>query len=291
MTDHILRAMTDDGAFRVMTLRATETVQAVIDAQGVRGATANALGEAVLAAVLVRETMAPGQRVQVHYADPAGGRVIGDSHRDGRTRGLAQVQDAVLGAVLRSGGLLEVYRILRAGHGHQGVIETSDDGGLTDALGRYFLQSEQVTTMLGLAVVLEDADDARVRAAGGYVVQLLPEISEPPLLRMRARVDALGSLEDLLDRIDADPAQLMARIVGTEVHTQLADSVVEFGCQCSKQRVVASIATLGREDLADLLHRGEVLAVKCDYCGTLYEAGPEDYRALLAGMGDSALGQ
>ena len=31
--DHVIREMTDDGAFRVLTLRTTDTVQAVIEAQ------------------------------------------------------------------------------------------------------------------------------------------------------------------------------------------------------------------------------------------------------------------
>lgn len=280
--DHVIRAMTDDGAFRVLALRSTDTVQAVLDAQGVRGPTAHTLGEVVTAAVLVRETMAPGNRVQVHYQDPGGGRVVGDAHPEGLTRGLAQVHDEVLGAVVKGGGRLEVYRTMRAGTGHQGVIETGEDDDLAAALGVYFLRSEQVTTMLRLGVMLgSGGENPAVVAAGGFVVQLLPEVTDPPLARMRSRLDALGGHAELLARLHADPAGVLEELVDGEVHTQLGDSRVYFGCPCDSNRVIASLATLGETELRDLLARGEELAVRCEYCRTTYTALPADYRRLL----------
>ncbi|MCC6781736.1 MAG: Hsp33 family molecular chaperone HslO [Planctomycetes bacterium] len=277
-TDHVIRAMTDDGAFRVLALRATDTVRALLDAQAVRGPTAWTLADLACAAVLVRETMAPGNRVQALYTDPGGGRLVADAHPEGLTRGLAQVGDDVLGAFVRAGGIFEVVRVMRPGKGHHGVIETHDDDSVAEALARYFLQSEQVTTMLRLGCVFEED---RVVAAGGFVVQLLPELTEPPLARMRARIDALGSIESLLVATDADPSQLLGSLVEGEIHTQLADSTVRFGCVCSQERVVASLATLGEDDLRDLLARGEELGVTCDYCRKRWVAGPDDYRRLL----------
>ena len=47
--DRVQRAMTDDGAFRVMTARTTETVREVLQAQGVKGQLGRALGELVTA--------------------------------------------------------------------------------------------------------------------------------------------------------------------------------------------------------------------------------------------------
>ena len=63
-TDSVLRAITDDGAFRVIVARTTDTVQNVLKAQGAQGPTARHLGDLVTGAVLFRETMAPNLRVQ-----------------------------------------------------------------------------------------------------------------------------------------------------------------------------------------------------------------------------------
>jgi redox-regulated HSP33 family molecular chaperone len=62
--DRAKRALTDDNAFRVITVDATETVRGVITAQKVSGEAARVFAELVVGAVLVRETMSPDLRVQ-----------------------------------------------------------------------------------------------------------------------------------------------------------------------------------------------------------------------------------
>src|SRR5688500_245017 len=61
-SDTVLRAITDDGAFRVITARTTDTVRGAVDVQGATGSTARAFGELLTGAILYRETMAPQLR-------------------------------------------------------------------------------------------------------------------------------------------------------------------------------------------------------------------------------------
>ncbi|HET9932729.1 MAG TPA: Hsp33 family molecular chaperone HslO, partial [Polyangiaceae bacterium] len=60
----MLRAITDDGAFRVITARTTETIRGALKAQGAKGSTARTFGDLITSAILFRETMAPQLRVQ-----------------------------------------------------------------------------------------------------------------------------------------------------------------------------------------------------------------------------------
>ena len=71
--DTVVRAMTDDGAFRIVAARTTDTARAVIAAQELSGSIAHDMADLVTAAVLYRETMAPSLRVQciVRFADRA----------------------------------------------------------------------------------------------------------------------------------------------------------------------------------------------------------------------------
>ena len=80
--DRVLRAMTDDGSFRVMTIRSTDTVRGIVAAQEVRGIAAAQLAEIATGAVLVRETMAPGQRVQVLLRDDGDNLIVEDLVRE-----------------------------------------------------------------------------------------------------------------------------------------------------------------------------------------------------------------
>jgi molecular chaperone Hsp33 len=278
-SDHVIRAMTDDGAFRVLVARTTDTVRRIAEVQDLAGVSAACLGEVVTAAVLVRETMAPANRVQVLFTDKIGTRLVGDAHPEGNTRGLAQITDEVLGVLPGEGGILQVVRIVRSGQPHQGYVETTDEGGVAGALQQYFAQSEQIETMLGLACVVDD--EGGVRHAGGIIVQLLPEVTEPPLARLRARLDELGDFRTRLVRHRADPAVLLAELLDGFEHTMLADSAVQFRCTCGPDRAVGAASTLGREELQQLLETGEELAITCDFCRTRYTVGAADYRRIL----------
>ena len=62
--DSVMRAMTNDGAFRVIAARTTDTVRSVVAAQNLSGALAHDMADLLSTAVLYRETMAPSLRVQ-----------------------------------------------------------------------------------------------------------------------------------------------------------------------------------------------------------------------------------
>ncbi len=281
--DGVLRAMTDDGAFRVMVARTTETARAVVEAQQVDGFAAHQLGEAVTAAVLVRETMAPGQRVQVILGDGAGSLVVGDAWPEGRTRGLAQVKDRALGIDLDVGGNLRVERALPRGGSHSGVVEAPRNGGLDGALATYFARSEQVETFLAVACVTDLSGSDSVRAAFGYVIQLLPELTEPPLQTMRARLAQFGDLSTWLRAQGDDPQQILDALLAGCAYTPLAASPLMFACHCSRERAIGAAAALGADDLRQLIAKAETLRIHCDYCRELYEVGPSDFAQILHG--------
>lgn len=273
----MLRAMTDDGSFRVMTIGGSDTASRAIAAQRVEGHAALQLGEIVTAAVLVRETMAPGHRVQVLLRDQPGNQVVGDAFPDGRTRGLAQVSDDVLGVLLADGGYLQVMRSLPGRAPHQGVVEARPESGIDQAVRAYFLQSEQIETFVGVSCHAHGES----YVAGGYVVQLLPELTEPPLEAMRARLAEVGRFGAELVERGGDPQWILDNVLGEASYTSLADSTVGFGCQCGRDKALGAVAALGEAEVKELLRAGEVVRVNCDYCRSAYEVGPADLRAIL----------
>lgn len=278
--DRVLRAMTEDGAFRVLAARTTDTVREILAAQQVQGVTAEFLGDVVTAGVLIRETMAPGNRVQVIYSDVVGSALVCDARPEGRTRGLAQVAELADAFAPGPGGTLQVVRLMHGNKPHQGVVESGDQGDVAEAVMRYFHHSEQVTSMVAFATVL--GDDGHLVEAGGFVVQLLPEVTEPPLKAMTERLEKFGPLGPRLAATHGDVEALLAGLLEGEEHTLLADDPVEFHCGCDRSRAVAAAATLGEDDLRGLLEREEELGIDCDYCRTNYVVGPDDYRKLLA---------
>lgn len=277
--DHAVTAVSNDGAFRVIVVRATETVRGVIEAQKARGKTAEHLAGLVTGTLLVRLTMSPAYRVQgiVRGSDKKS-LLVADSYPDGTTRGLIRQADA--SPSFGEGALMQMMRSLPNGSTHQGVVEVSRRHGMSGALMSYMLESEQVTSAIGVGVV---ASDAGVAIAGGYVVQLLPECTDPPLAIMYERLrNDFADLAPVLTTHAGDPSTLMSEILYGMPYTQTQEHELSYRCGCSSERVLASLATVGKPDLEDMMRSSEPLFITCDYCNTPYEVAPETLRGLIA---------
>jgi molecular chaperone Hsp33 len=276
--DSVLRAMTDDGAFRVITARTTETVRGAIEAQGAIGKTARTFGELITGAILYRETMAPQLRVQgVLKGSSGSGSLVADSHPSGRTRGLVQLK---IGRELElgQGAVIQMMRTLPSGRIAQGLVELPTGGGISQALMEYMQTSEQVVSMVAVSTVV--GGDGLV-AAGGYMVQLLPEVGRGPLMVMTERLRDFERIDEHVGRVDFSPERLLEELLHGMPFTRLEESSIGFECWCDELRVVAAIATLSKSDLEHLLSDGEVLEIACEYCKREYRIPPARLRGLL----------
>ncbi len=281
--DTVVRAITDDGAFRVIVALTTATVRGTARAQRAGGAAAARLGELLTGAVLIREAMAPQLRVQAILKEGSRGSMVADAHPDGTSRGLVSFGAATGGDGGGQGdaparGLLQVMRTLPSGALHQGLVEVPAVGGVSGALMAYMQDSEQVVTYTAVSTVLTGDE---VRVAGGYLVQLLPEVERGPLMVMTERLSDFPSMESLLGADGVAPAAILDELLFGMPFTRLSESPLAFGCHCSQVRLVASLATLPRTDVEELIRDGQVLEITCDYCRKEYRIPPAQLRPLL----------
>lgn len=277
--DHAVRAMTDDGSFRVIVAHTRSLATESIRAQGASGTNAECLGDLLTAAVLVRETMAPAQRLQaILMGGDRRSRVVADSHPGGGTRGLLTLPKGQQHIPL-AGATLEVMRTLYNGEVHRGMVEVPHGGGVSEGLMTYLSSSEQVASMLSVATVFDR--EGKVESAGGYLVQLLPEVGRAPLAVMAERLSDFTDVGPWLLKHQGDPKALLAELLYGMPYTLLEDAAVSFKCQCSPVRVLSGLATIGRQELSSLIEEGEVLDITCDYCQQAYRVGPEQLRGLL----------
>ncbi|XXX77230.1 Hsp33 family molecular chaperone HslO [Sorangium sp. So ce134] len=281
-SDSVVRAITMDGAFRVITALTTETVRGAIAVQSATGATAQRLGELITGAILVREAMAPNLRVQAIVKGATGhGTLVADSHPDGTSRGLVNLGKgaAEKSAVeIGEGSLLQVMRTLPSGMLHQGVVEVPAEGGISGGLMTYMQESEQVVSMIAVATLI---DKNGVGASGGYLVQLLPEVERGPLMVMTERLKDFERLDDVLAHEGASADVLLEELLYGMPFSRLDDSPLSFSCRCSELRVMTTLASLPRSDIEEMVEDGKVLDIRCDYCGKDYQVSPSQLRSLL----------
>jgi molecular chaperone Hsp33 len=277
--DTVLRAITDDGAFRVITARTTQTVRGAVEAQEAIGDTARHFGDLLTGSILFRETMAPNLRVQGIIKGSGGsGSLIADSHPSGQTRGLIQLKGGAEEIELGKGAVLQLMRTLPNGRINQGVVEVPPDGGITHSFMSYMQTSEQVFSMLAVGTIFEGD---QVVSAGGYLVQLLPEVGRGPLMVMTERLRDFESIDAQLRDSAFTPGWLLDELLYGMPFTRLEESPIRFECWCDELRVVSALASLGRDDLEHLLSSNEVLEVACEYCKRDFRIAPARLRGLL----------
>lgn len=277
--EYALRAMTDDGAFRVITLRSTETVRAIVKLQKSKGFAASTLGDLVTGTILVRETMAPNYRVQGIVGDAKGEMLLAaDSFPDGGSRGLmrlpAKTKDLCWEQVRR----LQIMRTLANGETQQGLVEVSTENDMSQSFMHYMTYSEQVATVLAVGCVMRDQS---VLVAGGYLLQLLPEVEKEALGEMIARLENFAAIDDMLLETKADPADLMNRVLRDIPYTELERSAVFFNCNCSEKRVLGGLATLAHKEIESLAKSDRTIEIDCDFCAKQYRISPHQLRGLL----------
>ena len=280
-SDIVLRAITDDGGFRVVVCDTTATVRGAIAAQ--KPSTpelTRTFADLLTGTVIVRDSTAPDHRLQaILQGDNPRARMIADTQGDGATRGLIQLPTDVTELHFKEKGILQIARTLANGSLHQGVVAVPEGATtLSPAFMAYMQDSEQVVTMIAVGCHFMNGE---VAAAGGYMVQILPELAEGPLMVMTERLKEFQDIGPMLARGHASPTELLAEVLHGMPYTRVGDREVHFGCRCSPERLAQSLASLPRADIESLMEDGKPLEIECDYCRTQYSFTTQELHSLI----------
>ena len=296
MNDQLVRAMTKDGfvkAVAVTTKTLTERARQIH--KTLPTATA-ALGRLLAAASMMgnMQKVDDGSiTLQIKGGGPLG-TLLAVSDAAGNVRGWVEHPQISLlekyrgkldvGAAVGNDGTLTVIRDLRMKDPYIGSVQLVS-GEIAEDITQYFAQSEQTPTACALGVLIDT--DQSVRAAGGYLVQLLPGAPDDVIDRLEAGVQAAGAATAMLDG-GLDAAGMLQKVLsGFEVEI-LETQPVEYRCYCTRRRVESTLISLGRDELRQVVRSGETLHVDCQFCDHVYDFTPQDVAALLHALDEDA---
>ena len=296
MNDQLVRAMTKDGfvkAVAVTTKTLTERARQIH--KTLPTATA-ALGRLLAAASMMgnMQKVDDGSiTLQIKGGGPLG-TLLAVSDAAGNVRGWVEHPQISLlekyrgkldvGAAVGNDGTLTVIRDLRMKEPYIGSVQLVS-GEIAEDITQYFAQSEQTPTACALGVLIDT--DQSVRAAGGYLVQLLPGAPDDVIDRLEAGVQAAGAATAMLDG-GLDAAGMLQKVLsGFEVEI-LETQPVEYRCYCTRRRVESTLISLGRDELRQVVRSGETLHVDCQFCDHVYDFTPQDVAALLHALDEDA---
>ena len=165
---------------------------------------------------------------------------------------------------------------------YQGIVPL-EGGSLAEAIEHYFVQSEQIPSLVRLAV-----DDSG-KVAGGILLQHLPE-GEEGRERLHARRDhpewehvlALGRTIRAGELADASlPLEtLLWRLFHDEDEVRLLAVVpLSKGCRCSLDHVRGVIARFSPAEQAEMVDGEGVINVDCEFCSRVFPIRPGELPA------------
>jgi molecular chaperone Hsp33 len=163
---------------------------------------------------------------------------------------------------------------------YQGIVPLEGEG-LGEAAQSYFSQSEQIPSVVRLAV----NKDERGWIAGGLMFQHLPE-GEEGRDRLHTRLDhpewphvatMVGSVkaEELTDR-DLPLDDLIWRLLHEEDEVRTLEPVVlSKGCRCNPDYIASVIARFPPEERAEMIGDDGMIRVDCAFCATSFPIAAE----------------
>lgn len=289
-SDYLVRATALDERVRAFAINATGLVTELQRRHDTYPAVTAALGRTAMGALLLSASTLkePDQllTVDVRGNGPVR-RILVTADGRGQVRGLvgdphvhADSENGKLNVrgVVGTEGYLAVTKDLGMRETYRGMVELIS-GEIGEDLAYYMAKSEQTPSAVGIGVFVNP--DLSVEAAGGYLVQLLPGLSDDEIGMIEARIAALPHPTALL-REGSTPEQILDRIF-PEGYTFGDRQDVAFHCPCSRERFESAIVSLGHEEVARIVEEEEqpYTEVVCHFCNDAYQFSPDEMKAIL----------
>lgn len=289
MIDYIIRAMSRDGYVKAMAIRSTAIVERARMIHKTTPTATAALGRLLSACSMMgnlQKAEDGALTLQIKGGGPLG-TLLATSDAVGNVRGYVHNPSITLlekyagkldvGAAVGTDGMLTVIRDLRMKEPYVGSVALVS-GEIADDITAYFAQSEQTPTACALGVLINT--DRSVRVAGGYLIQLLPGAPDDVIDKVEAGIQRCGAVTAMLDA-GKTPEEILSSVLSAFDLEFFDETPVEYRCYCSRERVSATLLTIGKKDLQEIVDEGKPITIECQFCDTAYTFTPEDVAQLL----------
>lgn len=286
----IIRAVADEGTAKISVIYARDVVERAREIHGLQPTGTAALGRTLCGASMLGELMKEENASLTLKLQGGGplGSVVAVSDSSGCVRGYVQNPEVDLplrasdgkldvGGAIGRDGLLTVLRDIGLREPYVGSTELIS-GEVGDDLAAYLTESEQLGAACGLGVLVDT--DCSVKAAGGFIVQLMPFAPDEVIEQLEENIFMMDQLTVILDQ--DGPEEVINQVMkGIPWHI-VQRTPVSYRCPCSRERVTRALISLSDDDLNELMADGQDVEVGCRFCDAVYEISPAEILAAKA---------
>ncbi len=166
------------------------------------------------------------------------------------------------------------------------------DGEIADDLTAYYFISEQQNSAISLGVKVDV--DYTIAAAGGMIIQMLPNAAEESIDALEAMLEKLPPITTLVEeavsenrgKSDEGVLQAMMDRIFAEMPEEYHVEMLEFKemrwhCDCSEERLEKVLMTIGEKDLTEIIEEDGQAELVCQFCCKKYHFDKEHLERIL----------
>lgn len=286
----IIRAISDNKTINMIAIDSTDMVEAARNLHHATPVALAALGRSISAAammgVMLKEERAK-LTLQIKGNGPLG-MIVCVADSKGKVKGYVNNPDVDL-PLRESDHKLDVAQAV----GQEGTISIIRDLGLKEPyIGQYpitsgeiaqdltefYAKSEQVPSSVALGVLIDT--DYSVKAAGGFIVQLMPDVSEEDIETLERNLRGVLSVSHMVD--EAQQLEQIVEVIMGELGYQIVQEIeAQYECDCNKERIERALISLGRAELEQILEEDAQAELVCHFCNTKYLFSADELRLMI----------
>lgn len=288
MRDRLVRGTAMGGRVRAIAASTRELVEHLHRNHQTSAVVSAALGRTATMGAIMGSMLKGDERVTIQVrGDGPIGKIIVDANARGEVRGYADYPQIdlplkpngkldVSGAVGK--GTIYVVKDLGMKEPYSGSVPIVS-GEIAEDFTYYFAKSEQIPSAVALGVLVDV--DYSIRAAGGFVIQVLPGLSDDEIGNIENRLTGIRPVTEMLDS-GMQPEEILKEVLPD--FSLLEEMPVVHKCACSRERVEQTLISLGKEELDAMIREDHQAEVICHFCSKVYRFTREELETLQKRM-------
>ncbi|MGM1050472.1 MAG: Hsp33 family molecular chaperone HslO [Bacillota bacterium] len=284
--DRILRGTAMGGKIRAFAVRTTNLVEELRRRHDTFPVVTAALGRTVSAAAMMGNMLKGEERLSIQVrGDGPIGLIAAEANAYGEVRGyvnnphveLTNIRPGKMNVAAAVGttGYIHVIKDFGLKEPYRGSVPIIS-GELAEDFTYYFAVSEQTNSAVSLGVLV--SPDYTVANAGGFIIQLLPGVTDDEITELERALSQIPPVTTLLEE-GLELEDILRRILPDV--TILEETEVHFHCDCSHERVERALISMGREELEQMIREDRKAEVTCHFCNEAYTYDEDQLKSVL----------
>lgn len=289
MKDYIVNAITSNGAIRVVAADTTQLCNRAQEIHKMSPTAAAALGRTLTAAAIMGSMLKNSEdslTLQLNGGGPIG-KVVAVSDGNANVKGyvgnplvdlpLNEKGKLDVGGAIGRNGMLGIVRDLGLKEPYVGQVPLVN-GEVAEDLTQYYATSEQLPTAVALGVLVDV--DYTIKAAGGFILQVLPGAYDEDIDNVEKTIATLSSVTAMLDE-GKTPKDIVEHLLSDYEIEYFDDVPTKYECDCSRDRTDRALISIGKEELTKMINEDGKAQITCHFCDNVYDYTKEELEKLL----------